>query len=141
MAEHWIEKEPQELVSGLFPGVAPTGVEEGNEHKEPLRKMEEQTHEGGSTSVTDVSIVDSKPWTKALYFFGSCSVNLILPFFNGLMLGFGELLAHEISWKYNWFRRSNAGYKIYPESRKLVGQHSEKQDLPQARAKRSGGFL
>lgn len=35
-------------------------------------------------------------------FLGRVSINLILPFINGLMLGFGEIIAHEIGFHYNW---------------------------------------
>lgn len=59
--------------------------------------------------------------SKFLSFASSFSINLILPFINGLMLGFGELVAHEFSWRFNLFnKRENKGYKIFPESRKLV---------------------
>lgn len=52
----------------------------------------------------------------------SSSINLVLPFINGMMLGFGELFAHEICWRYNWFdRRNTNAFKIYPESRKYSG--------------------
>ncbi len=30
------------------------------------------------------------------------AINLILPFVNGLMLGFGELVAHEAAWRLGW---------------------------------------
>lgn len=40
------------------------------------------------------------------------SVNVFLPFINGLMLGFGEILAHELGFRYNWF-----GAKVYPPVR------------------------
>ncbi|KAK7680464.1 fumarase fum1 [Cerrena zonata] len=40
------------------------------------------------------------------------SINLILPFINGMMLGFGEILAHEIGFKYNW-----RGAKVSPPRR------------------------
>ena len=40
------------------------------------------------------------------------AINLILPFVNGMMLGFGEILAHEIGFKYNW-----VGAKVTPERR------------------------
>lgn len=30
------------------------------------------------------------------------AINLILPFINGLMLGFGELLAHEVAFRWGW---------------------------------------
>ncbi|ODV59826.1 Mim1p, partial [Ascoidea rubescens DSM 1968] len=42
----------------------------------------------------------------------SSSVNLFLPFINGMMLGFGEILAHEIGFRYNWF-----GAKVQPPRR------------------------
>jgi len=32
----------------------------------------------------------------------SAAINLILPFINGLMLGFGELFAHEIAFRLGW---------------------------------------
>lgn len=55
-----------------------------------------------------------------LSFAQTCTINLVLPFVNGLMLGFGELLAHEIAWRNNIFHRvKNAGYRIYPERRKI----------------------
>lgn len=30
------------------------------------------------------------------------AINLVLPFINGLMLGFGELLAHEVAFRWGW---------------------------------------
>lgn len=41
------------------------------------------------------------------------AINLVLPFINGMMLGFGEILAHEIGFKYRW-----AGAKVVPPQRK-----------------------
>lgn len=40
------------------------------------------------------------------------AINLVLPFINGLMLGFGEILAHEIGFRYNWI-----GAKVQPTRR------------------------
>lgn len=58
----------------------------------------------------------------------SAAVNLILPFINGLMLGFGELAAHELAWRYNWFdRRNTAAFRVYPEQRKLQEGKREQQ--------------
>lgn len=48
-------------------------------------------------------------------FLASMSINLILPFINGLMLGFGELVAHEIGLKWGWF-----GAKVYRPQRTQV---------------------
>ena len=30
------------------------------------------------------------------------AINLLLPFINGLMLGFGELIAHEVAFRFGW---------------------------------------
>jgi hypothetical protein len=32
----------------------------------------------------------------------SLAINLFLPFINGMMLGFGEILAHELGFKWGW---------------------------------------
>lgn len=37
------------------------------------------------------------------------AINLFLPFINGLMLGFGELFAHEIAFRLGW-----GGSKVFP---------------------------
>ncbi|ESW97156.1 hypothetical protein HPODL_05288 [Ogataea parapolymorpha DL-1] len=50
--------------------------------------------------------------TSIWSFLGSCGINLVLPFINGVMLGFGEILAHEIGFRYNW-----AGAKVVPAHR------------------------
>lgn len=34
--------------------------------------------------------------------FRGAAINLLLPFVNGLMLGFGELFAHEAAWRLGW---------------------------------------
>lgn len=64
-------------------------------------------------------------FSGVLSFAQTCTINLVLPFVNGLMLGFGELLAHEIAWRKNFFHRTNAGYRIYPERRKLQAPKTE----------------
>lgn len=40
------------------------------------------------------------------------AINIILPFINGMMLGFGEILAHEIGFRYNW-----TGARVSPPRR------------------------
>ncbi|EMG48740.1 hypothetical protein SBY92_004033 [Candida maltosa Xu316] len=40
------------------------------------------------------------------------AINLVLPFINGMMLGFGEILAHEIGFRYHWI-----GAKVEPPRR------------------------
>ncbi|CAN3367363.1 mitochondrial import protein 1 [Diutina catenulata] len=41
------------------------------------------------------------------------AINLVLPFINGMMLGFGEILAHEIGFRYKW-----QGARVVPVRRK-----------------------
>ncbi|KAJ5241163.1 uncharacterized protein N7469_002754 [Penicillium citrinum] len=58
------------------------------------------------------------------------AINLILPFVNGLMLGFGELFAHEAAFRLGW---SNT--KIFPTYRRAhpVGPGVEIRELPSDR--------
>ncbi|CDK27803.1 unnamed protein product [Kuraishia capsulata CBS 1993] len=48
-------------------------------------------------------------------FIASCSINLFLPFVNGIMLGFGEILAHEIGFRFRW-----SGARVTPQRRYLT---------------------
>ncbi|SCU80204.1 LADA_0B05666g1_1 [Lachancea dasiensis] len=139
MVEQLKKSIPEELAAAVYPGpTAGSGVEEGDEHDEPLQKTEDKI---GAGNVSSLQESGQPPWMKALYFAGLCSINLVLPFFNGLMLGFGELLAHEISWKLNWFRKTNNGYKIYPEARKLAGQRQAALDQQKELEKSAQAFL
>mmetsp|Transcript_5769 Transcript_5769/g.5711 ORF Transcript_5769/g.5711 Transcript_5769/m.5711 type:complete len:150 (-) Transcript_5769:92-541(-) len=51
------------------------------------------------------------------------SINLILPFINGMMLGFGEILAHEIGFRYNW-----VGAKVEPP-RRVIRKNQQNQSV------------
>ncbi|OJJ48495.1 hypothetical protein ASPZODRAFT_130544 [Penicilliopsis zonata CBS 506.65] len=55
------------------------------------------------------------------------AINLILPFVNGLMLGFGELFAHEAAYRLGW-----SGTKIFPTYRRSrpAGPGIEVRDIP-----------
>lgn len=35
-------------------------------------------------------------------FLFKCGINLVLPFVNGMMMGFGEIFAHELCFRHNW---------------------------------------
>ncbi|KAF2497112.1 TOM13-domain-containing protein [Lophium mytilinum] len=64
------------------------------------------------------------------------AINLVLPFINGLMLGFGELIAHEVAYQFGW-----AGTKIFPSSRsdsRTIGPGVEMRPDPIERKRRSG---
>jgi len=65
----------------------------------------------------------------------SAAINLVLPFVNGLMLGFGELFAHEIAFRLGW-----SGTKVFPRHRdatRRAGPGIEVREDPVAR-RRSG---
>ncbi|KAK7420827.1 hypothetical protein QQZ08_010227 [Neonectria magnoliae] len=54
------------------------------------------------------------------------AINLLLPFINGMMLGFGELFAHEAAFRLGW-----GGTKVFPLSRRRahpIGPGIELQD-------------
>jgi len=61
------------------------------------------------------------------------AINLLLPFVNGLMLGFGELLAHEAAFRLGW-----GGTKVFPNHRnaRSVGPGIEVRDDPVERRRR-----
>lgn len=61
------------------------------------------------------------------------AINILLPFVNGLMLGFGELFAHEAAFRLGW-----SGTKIFPSGRnsRSVGPGIEIRDDPSERIRR-----
>ncbi|KUJ17504.1 mitochondrial import protein-like protein 1 [Mollisia scopiformis] len=63
------------------------------------------------------------------------AINLLLPFINGLMLGFGELFAHEAAFRLGW-----GGTKVFPNTRSShsVGPGIELRDNPMERRRRDG---
>ncbi|KAF2467798.1 outer membrane protein Tom13 [Lindgomyces ingoldianus] len=64
------------------------------------------------------------------------AINLLLPFVNGLMLGFGELIANEVAWRFGW-----SGTKIFPTHRsstRRVGPGVEMRPDPIERRRRNG---
>ncbi|KAF2727837.1 TOM13-domain-containing protein [Polyplosphaeria fusca] len=62
------------------------------------------------------------------------AINLLLPFVNGLMLGFGELVANEAAFRLGW-----SGTKIFPSHR--VGPGVEMRADPVERRRRDGREL
>ncbi|GAP90926.1 putative mitochondrial import protein 1 [Rosellinia necatrix] len=59
------------------------------------------------------------------------AINLLLPFINGMMLGFGELFAHEAAFRLGW-----GGTRVFPLSRRTahpIGPGIEIRDKPRAR--------
>ncbi|KAL9110743.1 MAG: hypothetical protein Q9227_004735 [Pyrenula ochraceoflavens] len=66
------------------------------------------------------------------------AINLVLPFINGLMLGFGELLAHEAAFRLGW-----GGTKVFPPHRSshTVGPGVEMREDPLERRRRNDSEL
>ncbi|KAF2871225.1 outer membrane protein TOM13-domain-containing protein [Massariosphaeria phaeospora] len=69
------------------------------------------------------------------------AINLLLPFINGVMLGFGELVAHELAFRLGW-----SGTKIFPSNRSETGSHAvgpgvEMRADPVERRRRNGQQL
>ncbi|KAK5086172.1 hypothetical protein LTR70_008497 [Exophiala xenobiotica] len=63
------------------------------------------------------------------------AINLLLPFVNGLMLGFGELFAHEFAFRLGWSQTN-----VFPLHRggRAVGPGVELRDDPVERRRRNG---
>ncbi|CAN9217920.1 unnamed protein product [Alternaria sp. RS040] len=69
------------------------------------------------------------------------AINLFLPFVNGLMLGFGELVANEAAYRLGW-----SGTKIFPSHRsgsdsRRMGPGVEMRADPVERRRRNGQEL
>ncbi|KAF1918827.1 outer membrane protein TOM13-domain-containing protein [Ampelomyces quisqualis] len=67
------------------------------------------------------------------------AINLLLPFINGLMLGFGELVANEAAYRLGW-----SGTKIFPAHRggaRRVGPGVEMRADPVERRRRDGSEM
>lgn len=48
------------------------------------------------------NIIKREPPLSWGVIFWSCAINVFLPFVNGLMLGFGEIFAHELGFRWGW---------------------------------------
>ncbi|KAK4224518.1 hypothetical protein QBC38DRAFT_15947 [Podospora fimiseda] len=82
------------------------------------------------SSSSPPAVVAYQPPTTWSIFRGAV-INLFLPFVNGMMLGFGELFAHEAAFRFGW---SNT--RIFPLSRRQahpVGPGIEAVDKPRRR--------
>ncbi|KAL4903461.1 hypothetical protein BDW74DRAFT_179876 [Aspergillus multicolor] len=69
-------------------------------------------HDSSSAS-SDSPLILYKPSTTLWSILRGAAINLFLPFVNGLMLGFGELFAHEAAFRLGW-----SGTKIFPTYRR-----------------------
>ncbi|KAK9471676.1 outer membrane protein TOM13-domain-containing protein [Dipodascopsis tothii] len=69
--------------------------------------------DGDSDAGTDAAV--ATPTQRALGMLRTTLINLVLPFINGLMLGFGEILAHEVGFRWGW-----SGARVYPFQRNFA---------------------
>ncbi|PYI32876.1 outer membrane protein Tom13 [Aspergillus indologenus CBS 114.80] len=89
-----------------------------------------------SSSTSSSPLILYKPPTFWSILRGA-AINLVLPFVNGLMLGFGELFAHEAAYRLGW-----SGTKVFPMHRRSrpAGPGIEVRELPQRRSTRVAGL-
>lgn len=94
-------------------------------HSEPSN-LNPSSSPSPSTS-SDSPVILYKPPTFWSLLRGA-AINLILPFVNGLMLGFGELFAHEAAFRLGWSRT-----KVFPAHRssRTIGPGVEMRERPQ----------
>ena len=70
------------------------------------------------------------------------AINLLLPFVNGLMLGFGELFAHEIAFRLGWSNTkvspssARVRYRIFIRSRSCRAEDREDPSDPESKSSR-----
>jgi len=50
----------------------------------------------------------------------SAAINLVLPFINGVMLGFGEIFAHELAFRWGW-----RGVRVLPFGKQTHSRSSQ----------------
>lgn len=69
---------------------------------------------------SDRTLLDSYDPISLWTLLRRASINVVLPFINGMMLGFGEILAHEIGFRYNWI-----GARVQPARRMRQKEESK----------------
>ncbi|PWY86411.1 outer membrane protein Tom13 [Aspergillus sclerotioniger CBS 115572] len=91
---------------------------------------------GSQSSSSSSPLILYKPPTFWSILRGA-AINLVLPFVNGLMLGFGELFAHEAAYRLGW-----SGTKVFPTHRRSrpLGPGVEVRDTPLRRGTRAAGL-
>ncbi|KAF7853652.1 hypothetical protein EAF04_010643 [Stromatinia cepivora] len=100
---------------------------------EQYSRNEDEISPSPSSSNSPQMILYSPPTFWGLL--RGAAINLVLPFVNGLMLGFGELFAHEAAFRLGW---SNT--KVFPPTRRSVGPGIEVRDSPIERRRREGNL-
>lgn len=83
-------------------------IEHDKEQKEEDEKEKEKEigDQSNDVAVTRVQVSPSPEYDidfgRMGNFLVKCGINLVLPFVNGMMLGFGEIFAHEVCFRWGW---------------------------------------
>lgn len=96
-------------------------IEQGRQEDEDEQEDEDYSSdysEGYTTTMTAPTTVDVWAILK------KSAINLVLPFINGVMLGFGEIFAHEIGFRYGWL-----GARVVPVRRTQTRKQTQSQFL------------
>lgn len=104
-----------ELVSNEDISHTESIIHDGREELEELGELDDEEYERQANTTQTIIPLD---------FFGILrkgAINLVLPFINGVMLGFGEIFAHEIGFRYGFF-----GARVYPPRRQAQAQAQRK---------------
>ncbi|KOS17087.1 Mitochondrial import protein 1 [Escovopsis weberi] len=92
--------------------LAESGVTMRSDSEQYSPGDEELSRSPSPASSSNAPIILYKPPT-AWSLIRGIAINLVLPFINGMMLGFGELFAHEAAFRLGW-----GGTKVFPVSRR-----------------------
>lgn len=76
------------------------------------RPTTEVVSESDSEESEELVPVSRTPWTLITRrFLVSSAINCLLPFVNGVMLGFGQIFAHELGFRWGWNPTDNVRLK------------------------------
>jgi len=79
---------------------------EARDHSHNHQGNEQPPRPPASTAIFDSSLSTK---TRIIALLGSLTINLFLPFVNGVMMGFGEIFAENVLWKrFGWTKSRNS---------------------------------
>ena len=79
---------------------------EARDHAHDHQNNEQPPRPPASTAIFDSSLSTK---TRIIALLGSMTINLFLPFVNGVMMGFGEIFAENVVWKwFGWTKSRNS---------------------------------
>ncbi|KAI5799213.1 outer membrane protein TOM13-domain-containing protein [Peziza echinospora] len=93
----------------------PTSSSLLEDFRAPAHRSGNNDDDSQSSTSTSSPVILYRPPT-VISLLRTAAINLVLPFINGLMLGFGELFAHEIAFRLGW-----GGTRVFPLGRRTLG--------------------